>query len=88
MQTCTLWFREAVFSVWIEKRIFVGLFLFMVNIFNASLFVKAINKPYNYRKSQTNYNCNLMTEKVDPKALKPAKDIVAQDRNWTTRVNN
>lgn len=29
-----------------------------------------------------------MTEKIDPKALKPAKDIVAQDRNWTTRVNN
>ena len=29
-----------------------------------------------------------MTEKVDPKALKTPKDIVAQDRNWTTRVSN
>lgn len=29
-----------------------------------------------------------MTEKVDPKALKPPKDIVHQDRNWTTRVEN
>ena len=29
-----------------------------------------------------------MTEKVDPKALKQPKDIVAQDRNWTIRVNN
>ena len=29
-----------------------------------------------------------MTEKVDLKALKPTKDIVAQDRNWTTRVSN
>lgn len=29
-----------------------------------------------------------MAEKVDPKALKQPKDIVAQDRNWTLRVNN
>ena len=29
-----------------------------------------------------------MTEKVDPKALKQPKDIIAQDRNWTIRVNN
>jgi predicted HNH restriction endonuclease len=29
-----------------------------------------------------------MTEKVDAKALKQPKDIVAQDRNWTLRVNN
>ena len=29
-----------------------------------------------------------MTEKVDPKALKPPKDVVAQDRNWTLRVNS
>lgn len=29
-----------------------------------------------------------MTEKVDPKALKAPKDVVAQDRNWTLRVNN
>lgn len=29
-----------------------------------------------------------MTEKVDPKALKMPKDVVAQDRNWTIRVNN
>ena len=29
-----------------------------------------------------------MTEKVDPKALKQPKDIVAQDRNWTLRVNS
>jgi hypothetical protein len=29
-----------------------------------------------------------MAEKVDPKALKQPKDIVAQDRNWTLRVNS
>lgn len=29
-----------------------------------------------------------MAEKVDPKTLKAPKDIVAQDRNWTLRVNN
>lgn len=29
-----------------------------------------------------------MAEKVDPKSLKLPKDIVAQDRNWTLRVNN
>lgn len=29
-----------------------------------------------------------MAEKVDPKTLKQPKDIVAQDRNWTIRVNN
>lgn len=29
-----------------------------------------------------------MTEKVDPKTLKQPKDIVHQDRNWTTRVEN
>lgn len=29
-----------------------------------------------------------MTEKVDPKSLKQPKDIVAQDRNWTLRVNS
>ena len=29
-----------------------------------------------------------MTEKVDPKTLKQPKDVVAQDRNWTLRVNN
>lgn len=34
------------------------------------------------------YNITSMAEKVDPKALKQPKDIVAQDRNWTLRVNN
>jgi len=29
-----------------------------------------------------------MTEKVDSKALKQPKDVVAQDRNWTLRVNS
>lgn len=29
-----------------------------------------------------------MAEKVDPKSIKQPKDIVAQDRNWTLRVNN
>ncbi len=34
------------------------------------------------------YNITSMSDKVDPKALKQPKDIVAQDRNWTIRVNN
>lgn len=37
-----------------------------------------INIKYNFQ----------MTEKVDPKTLKQPKDIVAQDRNWTLRVES